>query len=68
MQFASVVDVDFGGKKGKRIVKRVGDSTITTDVCLYEMSDGIDFDTTLDWQNNNVLLKAVFPVDVNATT
>lgn len=68
VQFVSVVDVDFGGKKGKRIVKRVGDSTITTDVCLYELSDRIDFDTTLNWQNNNVLLKAVFPVDVNATT
>ena len=68
VEFVSVEDVDQGGKKGKRIVKRVGKSTITQDVFLYERSQEVGFETVLDWQNDNVLLKAVFPVEVNATT
>lgn len=68
LTFVSVENIDFGGKKGKRIVKKVGESTVTTDVCLYDYTDRIDFDTTLDWQTPHLLLKTLFPLDVNAHT
>lgn len=65
LTFVSACDVDFGGKKGKRIVKKIGNSTVTIDVCLYDYCDRVDFDTTLDWQTPHLLLKTLFPVDVN---
>ena len=65
LTFVSAFDIDFGGKKGKRIVKKIGNSTVTTDVCLYDYCDRVDFDTTLDWQTPHLLLKTLFPVDVN---
>lgn len=68
LEFVSATDVDFGGKKGKRIVKRIGESTVTTDICLYDYVDRIDFDTTLDWQTPHLVLKTLFPLDVNAHT
>lgn len=68
LEFVSATDVDFGGKKGKRIVKRIGKSTVTTDICLYDYVDRIDFDATLDWQTPHLVLKTLFPLDVNAHT
>lgn len=62
----SVKDVDFGGKRGKRITKRVGELLITTDVMLYDYCDRIDFDVVADWKNPHLLLRVEFPLDINA--
>ena len=42
-----------------------GNSTIEQTVWLYEGLDRIDFQTTVDWQAEHILLKALFPVAVN---
>jgi len=39
-------------------------STITQDMVLYTAIDRIDFETTVDWQEEHYMLKAHFPVDV----
>lgn len=43
------------------------DSVVTQRVCLYHHLPRIDFRTKADWKTHHVLLKAHFPVDVNAT-
>lgn len=66
-KFQSVEDVCYGEKKGKRIVYQIGKSTITQEVCLYARSRRIDFDTKVDWQEERVVLRALFPIDINAS-
>ena len=46
---------------------RFSNSTVTQNIRLYPNLPRIDFDTEADWQDNNLLLKAEFPVAVNAT-
>ncbi len=57
--------VDCGDKKGLRIVRRYGKSTITNTVWLYESGiERIDFDTSVDWHEKGQLLKVRFPLDM----
>lgn len=49
-----------------RIEKKFLDSVIIQKVILYRDIDRIDFDTTVDWKEKEILLKTAFPVDVNA--
>ncbi len=44
---------------------KLGDSIIKQTIWLYENIDRIDFDTEVDWQAEHILLKALFPVEVN---
>ncbi|PWL47993.1 MAG: alpha-mannosidase [Clostridiales bacterium] len=50
-----------------RQVRRFHQSTLTQDIVLYAGSPRIDFRTVADWKEKHILLKAHFPVDVNAT-
>jgi alpha-mannosidase len=50
-----------------RLVWRFGRSTITQRVTLHRGSPRIDFRTHIDWQEQQVLLKAAFPVDIRST-
>lgn len=47
------------------IKKTFVDSTITQLMTIYRDIDRIDFDTTIDWKEKQVLLKAAFPVDIH---
>ena len=47
-----------------RNVWKFNKSTITQDMILYSAIDRIDFETTVDWQEQHYMLKAHFPVDV----
>ena len=50
------------------IVKReFSNSVITQKITLYAESERIDFITEVDWHENNMLLKAAFPINVFAT-
>lgn len=42
-------------------------STIDQRIYLYRDIPRIDFDNTVDWEQNNTLLRVNFPVDVNTT-
>ncbi|PYZ97603.1 alpha-mannosidase [Alteribacter lacisalsi] len=44
-----------------------GDSVIEQAMVLHQHSRRIDFETTVDWQESNQLLKAAFPVNVRST-
>lgn len=49
-----------------RVHKKFVDSTIIQDICIYRDIPRIDFKTYVDWKQDQVLLKAAFPVDVLA--
>ncbi len=64
--FVSCEKVSDGERSGIKIVRKFEKSTIEQTIWLYEHIDRIDFDTKLDWHTEHVLVKAFFPVDVNA--
>jgi alpha-mannosidase len=43
------------------------DSIITQRMIIYSNSPRIDFETEVDWKENQVLLKAAFPVEIRST-
>ena len=49
-----------------KVVRKFLDSTITQIVSIKDGSARIDFDTTIDWKERQVLVKALFPVDIHA--
>ena len=55
-----------GTRAGLRITKTFLSSTIIQRIYLYDCSSRIDFETTVDWQQQHILLKALFPMDIHA--
>ena len=55
-----------GARAGMYIKRKFLNSVIEQHICLYDDIPRIDFDTHIDWKQDHVLLKALFPVDVHA--
>ncbi len=53
-------------KASVKVVKRFLDSTITQTISIVKGSSKIDFKTEVDWKEKQILLKALFPVDIHA--
>lgn len=49
-----------------RIHKKFLDSTIIQDMHIYKNIQRVDFDTFIDWKERQLLLKAAFPIDIQA--
>jgi alpha-mannosidase len=49
------------------ITRRVGQSTITQRIQMWRDARRIDFVTEVDWQERETLLRALFPLNLNAT-
>lgn len=49
------------------LVRRFEDSLIKQKIHFYADSARIDFETYVDWQEKDMLLKVAFPVDINTT-
>ncbi len=54
-------------ENGFRIVRNYNNSVIRQDITLRNGSKRIDFATEVDWHEDHVLLKAVFPLDIRTT-
>jgi alpha-mannosidase len=50
------------------IERKIMNSSTTQRITLQRDSARIDFDTTIDWQERHMLLKAAFPVEILAPT
>jgi alpha-mannosidase len=48
------------------ITRRAGRSTIRQRICLWHASRRVDFVTEVDWQERQMLLRALFPLRLNA--
>ena len=64
--FSSAEIVEDGVRKGVRIVRAFGKSLLTETVWFYDRIRRIDFETEVDWHERHQMLKAAFPVDVQA--
>ncbi len=63
---SAVEMLDEDVRKGFKITRKFYDSVIEQKVWLYADIDKIDFDTTAEWYQEHILVKAAFPVDINA--
>lgn len=61
----SITPISEGGRSGFIIKRSFLNSTIIQKLFLYEYSAIIDFETTIDWKENNIVLKSVFPVNIH---
>jgi alpha-mannosidase len=55
-----------GDRAGFEVIKKYRDSVINQKICIYNSSEQIDFETTCDWHEHNILFKVAFPVDINS--
>ena len=62
----SVEKISGNGYGGFKIVRQYMNSTITQNVVVYDKSRRIDFENKIDWHEEHVLLKTVFPVSVHS--
>jgi len=58
--------VEDGVRRGIRICRPHMHSTVTQTVWFYDALCRIDFETVADWHEHHQMLKAVFPVEINA--
>lgn len=54
-----------GGRCGLSITKKFMDSVINQKIYLYENSRRIDVVNYIEWHNEHIILKALFPVNTN---
>ena len=64
---AGVQILDEGARAGLQLVWKYQKSTITQRIYLYETDRRIDFETEVDWQEDHVVLKSAFPLDLHAS-
>ena len=62
----SVEAVEDGARRGIRIVRPYKNSKIAQTVWFYDELGRIDFETHADWHESHLMVKAAFPVDINA--
>ncbi|MBR5738544.1 MAG: alpha-mannosidase, partial [Lachnospiraceae bacterium] len=58
--------IEDGVRKGVRIVRPFGQSSITETLWFYDSIRRIDVEAEVDWHERHRMLKAAFPVDVQA--
>ncbi len=63
----AITPITDGARKGFEIVKAFSHSTITQKIWLYDDVAKIDVETTLDWHEHHVILKAAFPTSVHSS-
>ncbi len=64
--YESAEVVTDGIRKGIKIIRRFRNSVIEQTVWFSDETALIDFDTVVSWQEHHIMLKAAFPVDINA--
>lgn len=63
---SSVTELEDGVRRGLRLVRPYGSSTVTQTLWFYDDEARIDLETVADWHEKHRMLKAVFPVAINA--
>ena len=63
---SAVEVIDNGAKRGIKITRKYGSSTIEQTILFNDFSAQIDFETQVDWHESHKMLKAVFPLDILA--
>jgi len=62
----AIKQITDGCRAGFYVKKRILGSTIEQNIWLYSDNPRIDFETVMDWNEEHLLVKAAFPIDVLA--
>ena len=62
----SVEEVNDGARHGIKLVRPYKQSKITQTIWFWDCFDKIDFETTADWHQHHVMVKAAFPTTINS--
>ena len=65
-ELSGIQVLDEGARAGLELRWKYRKSTFIQRIYLYETGRRIDFETAADWQEDHVVLKAVFPFDLHA--
>lgn len=65
-EVTSVKMIKNGETAGFEIVRPFQKSTVTQRITLDAHTAKIDFDNTIDWKNDHILLKTAFPTDITS--
>lgn len=65
---SSVKEIKGKGFGGFEIERKYMNSTITQRILLYSKSRRIDVENNIDWNENHILLKAMFPWNIHTNT
>lgn len=66
-EVSSIECIHDGVRSGLKITKPFLSSTIVQTIYLYNDIARIDFETYIDWNEEHILLKAAFPLDIHAS-
>lgn len=57
-----------GAKAGLTVVKKFMDSLIRQNIIVYDEIPRVDFETEIDWKQQHLVMKTLFPVNVFSNT
>ena len=62
----AVEPVKDGARAGFKVTRKFMDSTVDQYIWMYEDIKKVDFETTIDWKQEHMLVKVAFPVAINS--
>ncbi len=65
-ELEAVEIIDDGARKGIRLVRPFKQSKIIQTIWFWDNIAKIDFDTVADWHQHHMMVKAVFPTNINS--
>lgn len=65
---SDVTVIGDGARRGIRVSRAFGRSTLVQTMWFYDGLARVDFETDVDWHERHQMLKAAFPVDITADT
>lgn len=63
---AEIEPVSDGSRAGFKVTKPYMNSVLVQYIWLYSENERIDFETEIDWHEHHQIVKAAFPLDINA--
>lgn len=63
---ASVEPIRDGARAGYKVCRRFLESTVEQHIWMYEDMKKIDFETVIDWKQDQLMAKVAFPVKINS--
>ncbi len=66
LDFSSAERVSDGVREGIKVTRPYLSSVIEQTVWFTDFGESIDFETSVDWHQHHTMVKAAFPVDINA--
>ena len=58
--------INDGARAGYKITRKYLNSTITQYIYVYDYSPRIDFETSIDWKQEHVVMKTAFPLNIHS--